>query len=262
MMENEEIWRRLVEGIRTYCRENNFARVMLGLSGGLDSAITAVLAAEALGGEKVDAFMLKTRYTSDLSLQIARETARLNGLNFREIDIDGQVEQSLLFLTDAFGESLKPVVKENLQARERGKFLMAYSNQSGALLLACGNKSEILTGYCTLYGDTCGGLAPIGNVYKSDLFALARWRNRKSRVLPPEVIARAPSAELSAGQKDEDSLPAYDVLDPVLRLLADEKLPAEEIVAKGRSRELVDRVAKLVEKSAFKRRQLPPAIDF
>lgn len=259
-MENEEVWRRLVEGIRAYCRENGFVRAALGLSGGLDSAVVAALAAEALGGGNVDAFMLKTRFTSGLSLKIAAETARLNGLVYREADIQPLVECEADFLENLFAEKLKAAAFENLQARIRGKILMAYANQSGALLLACGNRSEILTGYCTLYGDTCGGLAPLGNIYKSDLFALARWRNLRSRALPPEVIERAPSAELAAGQKDEDSLPPYDVLDGVLRLYADERLPAAEISRRLGKDVPVEKIAALYEKSAFKRRQLPPAV--
>lgn len=259
-METEEIWKKLVAGVRQYCRENGFRQVALGLSGGLDSAMTAVLAAEALGGENVHAFMLKTRYTSELSLYIARTTAALNGLDYREADIQPLVDREADFLENLFGEKLLPVTYENLQARMRGKILMACSNQGGALVLACGNKSEILTGYCTLYGDTCGGLAPLGNIYKSDLFVLARWLNGKRRALPVEVVERAPSAELAAGQKDEDSLPPYDKLDVVLRLLADEGLTAEEAVDRGYAAEIVEKTAALYRRSAFKRRQLPPAV--
>ncbi len=259
-MENKEIWQHLVEGIRSYCRDNGFLKAALGLSGGLDSAITAVAAAEALGGGNVDAFMLKTCYTSDLSLKIAAETAGLNGIHYHEADIQPLVEREADFLENLFAEKLKAAAFENLQARTRGKILMAYANQSGALLLSCGNKSEILTGYCTLYGDTCGGLAPLAGIYKSDLFALARWLNGRQKVLPPEVIERAPSAELAAGQKDEDSLPPYELLDAVLRLYVDEMLPAAEIIRRLGNDVPVEKIVALYEKSAFKRLQLPPAV--
>ncbi len=211
----EKTWNKLKEGLRTYCNENGFRNVILGLSGGMDSALVAVLAADALGGENVRAVMMKTRYTSDLSLNIARKIAELNNLIYQELDIDPLVKKESVFLQQAFGEEIKGIVLENLQARIRGQLLMAYSNQFGGLVLACGNKSEILTGYCTLYGDTCGGLMPIGNVYKTTVFELGKWRNTRGCVLPDEVISRAPSAELAEGQKDENSLPPYSVLDAV-----------------------------------------------
>lgn len=149
---------------------------------------------------------------------------------------------------------------ENLQARLRGQLLMAYSNQYGGLVLACGNKSEALTGYCTLYGDTCGGLAPIGNLYKTTIFELAKWRNSLNQALPEEVITRAPSAELAEGQKDENTLPPYPVLDAVLQMLVDEGKTADEICAAGFAAETVKRVRKLVERSAFKRKQMAEAL--
>lgn len=160
----EKLWKYLVDGVRDYCRDNGFGKVILGLSGGLDSAMVGVIAAEALGGENVRAVMMKTKYTSGLSVEIARETAKLNGLNYQEVDIQPEIDAQTAFLRQFFGEEPKGVVLENLQARERGKLLMALSNQFGGLVLACGNKSEAAMGYCTLYGDTCGGLAPIANV--------------------------------------------------------------------------------------------------
>ena len=179
----KKIWSNLQRGLKNYCAENGFDRVILGLSGGLDSAITAVLAADALGGEKVKAVMMKTRYTSDLSLKIARETAVLNKLDYQELDIEPLIECESAFLKQFFDEEVQGVTAENLQARLRGQLLMAYSNQYGGLVLACGNKSEALTGYCTLYGDTCGGLAPIGNLYKTTIFELAKWRNSLNRIV-------------------------------------------------------------------------------
>lgn len=256
----EKIWNKLKQGLADYCRENGFTDVALGLSGGLDSAMVAVLAADALGGERVHAVMMKTRYTSELSLRIAREIAELNGLDYRETDIQPMIDTQAALLHQMLSAKPKQIVLENLQARERGMLLMAMSNQCGYLVLACGNKSEALIGYCTLYGDTCGGIAPIGNIYKSDLFALAKWRNGKGRALPQEVIERAPSAELSAGQKDEDSLPPYDVLDRILRAYADEGKSEAEVITLGADPDEVRRVAALYHRSAFKRKQMAPAL--
>ncbi len=256
----EKIWNNLQQGLKDYCAANGFSGVILGLSGGLDSAICAVLAADALGGENVKAIMMKTKYTSDLSLKIAREIAKLNGLCYQELDIEPLVEAEVKFLQQAFGAEAKGITIENLQARIRGQLLMAFSNQNGGLVLACGNKSEALTGYCTLYGDTCGGLMPIGNLYKTAIFELARWRNTLNNALPEEVISRAPSAELAEGQKDENTLPPYPVLDAILQQLADEGKPVEEICRAGFDTETVERVQKLMQRSAFKREQMAQAL--
>lgn len=256
----QEIWQKLKTGLKDYLTASGFGEVVLGLSGGLDSALVAVLAADVLGGAKVRAVMMRTRYTSELSLQIARRIAALNGLNYQELEIEPQVERGAAFLEAAWQEKAKPIVLENLQARIRGQILMAYANQYNRLLLACGNKSEIMTGYCTLYGDTCGGLAPIGGLYKSKIFELARWRNTVSPALPEEVIARAPSAELSDGQKDEDTLPPYAVLDQILTLLVDDGLSENEIIGRGYDARTVAKVILLNRRSAFKQLQLPPAL--
>lgn len=252
----EKIWKKLQQGLIDYCQKYRFQQVILGLSGGLDSAITAVLAADALGGQNVTALMMKTRYTSDLSLNIAKRIAELNHLHFQELDIEPLVQAHTNFLKNAFHENVNGLTLENLQARIRGQILMAYSNQQGGLVLACGNKSEALTGYCTLYGDTCGGLMPIGNLYKSTIFDLAKWRNKQNIVLPEEVISRAPSAELAEGQKDENTLPPYGVLDTILKLMVDEYKSAEEICHQGFDLSLVQRVQKLVCNSSFKRKQM------
>ena len=257
---NEQIWEKLKSGLKSYCADNGFETVVLGLSGGIDSALTAVLAADALGGKNVTAIMMRTRYTSPLSLEIAREIAKLNGLQYHELDIEPLIETETKFLKQAFNEEPKGIVLENLQARARGKILMAWSNQYGSLVLACGNKSEAATGYCTLYGDTCGGLAPIGNLYKTQVFELAKWRNTLGRVLPEKVISRAPSAELAAGQKDEDSLPPYALLDKILRRYIDEHQTAAQIIAEGFDAVTVETVIKRYHAQAFKRLQVPPAL--
>ena len=256
----EKIWNTLKQGLKNYCSKNGFDKVILGLSGGMDSALTAVLAADTLGGKNVTALMMKTKFTSDLSLKIAREIAKLNGLNYQQLDIEPIVEKEVAFLKQAFGGSIEGIVIENLQARIRGQILMAYSNQNGGLVLACGNKSEIYTGYCTLYGDTCGGLAPIGDVYKTTVFELGKWRNTLSHVLPEEVISRAPSAELAEGQKDENSLPPYPILDAILKLLVDKGESIEKVISAGFDKETVEKVDKLIKRSVFKRKQMAPKL--
>ena len=256
----EKLWNTLKNGLRQYCTDNGFNKVILGLSGGIDSALTAVLAADALGGENVTALMMKTKYTSDLSLQIAREIAAVNHLQYRELNIEPLVTSELEFLAQAFADKVHGITAENLQARIRGQLLMAWSNQNGGLVLACGNKSEALTGYCTLYGDTCGGIMPIGNVYKTTIFELAKWRNTLGYTLPQAVITRAPSAELAEGQIDENTLPPYAVLDSVLKLLYDEQKSPEQAVAAGFDAALVERVRNLIKRSAFKRKQMAQSL--
>ncbi len=254
------IWKNLTDGIKNFCAYNNFNEVILGLSGGLDSAMVAVAAAEALGGKNVHALMMKTSFTSELSLQIAGQIAELNNLDYHILDIQPLIDYQKDFLQDNWNQNIKKLTLENLQARERGKILMTYANQFSYLVLACGNKSEIAMGYCTLYGDTCGGLAPIANLYKSQIFELAKWRNSQSLVLPKEVITRAPSAELSEGQKDEDVLPPYALLDKILALYLDKKQTAAQIIAEGFDAVTVENIIKRYEIQAFKRLQLPPAL--
>lgn len=256
----ENLWNNLKDKLKAYCTNNGFKTVILGLSGGIDSALTAVLAADALGGKNVTAIMMRTKYTSPLSISIAREIAQLNGLNYHELNIQNLIDEEYRFLHNAFAEEPKDIVIENLQARARGKILMAWSNQYGGLVLACGNKSEAATGYCTLYGDTCGGIAPIGNLYKTQVFELAKWRNEQSRVLPQEVIVRAPSAELALNQKDENILPPYATLDKILALYLDEHKNEAEIIAAGFEKATVEWVIKRYQATAFKRLQMPPAL--
>lgn len=256
----EKLWNNLKDKLKTYCVNSGFKTVILGLSGGIDSALSAVLAADALGGKNVTAIMMCTKYTSPLSISIAREIAQLNGLNYHELNIQNLIDEECRFLHNAFAEEPKGIVIENLQARARGKILMAWSNQYGGLVLACGNKSEAATGYCTLYGDTCGGIAPIGNLYKTQVFELAQWRNKQSRVLPQEVIVRAPSAELALNQKDENTLPPYAALDKILALYLDEHKNETEIIAAGFEKATVEWVIKRYQATAFKRLQMPPAL--
>lgn len=256
----EKLWENLKQGLCDYCNKNGFKDVILGLSGGLDSAIVSVLATEALGKEHVHTLMMKTHHTSQLSLDIAEKIHKLNGFSYQVMDIQDIYAEYANFLKNKMLETPKRVVMENLQARIRGQILMTYSNQFNYLVLACGNKSEAATGYCTLYGDTCGGLMPIGNVYKSKLFDLARWLNTQREMLPQEVITRAPSAELSEGQKDEDSLPPYNVLDAILAKYCDENMTVNEIVASGFEKNTVEWVVNQYNKTAYKREQMPKVL--
>ena len=256
----EHIWQSLKKNLKTYCDENGFSDVILGLSGGLDSALVSVLATQALGAEHVHAVMMKTKHTSELSLQIAATIAALNGFDYKVIDIEPVIENQIRFLAASFGEEPKNIVLENLQARERGKTLMAFSNQFGYLVLACGNKSEAAMGYCTLYGDTCGGISPIGNLYKSQIFEIAKWLNTEKEVLPQAVIERAPSAELSDNQKDEDTLPPYHVLDGILSAYLEQGKKENEIVKYGFPEKTVRWVLNRYRKMAFKREQTPKSL--
>lgn len=256
----EKLWNELKQKFKSYCEKNNFNKVILGLSGGLDSAMVAVLAADVLGGKNVTAIMMRTKYTSPLSLSIAQEISTLNQLNYHEFDIQNLIDFETVYLKKIFKEEPKNIVLENLQARARAKILMAWSNQFGGVVLACSNKSEILTGYCTLYGDTCGAFVPLGNIYKSDIFELAKYRNSLNRVLPSEVIVRAPSAELALNQKDENSLPPYKDLDFILKQYVDKGLSVNEISSQNQDVKTIEKVISLYKNSAFKRKQLPPVL--
>lgn len=257
----EKVWKTLQQNFQQFCKNNGFNKVVLGLSGGIDSALTAVLAADTLGGSNVTAIMMKTQYTSELSVRIARRIAELNLLDYHEINIQDFFDIETNIIKSIFQESPKGIVLENLQARIRGQILMAWSNQFGNLVLACGNKSEACTGYCTLYGDTCGGLMPIGRLYKTQVFALSKWRNKQSDVLPQEVIERAPSAELALNQKDENTLPPYNILDNILRLYVDERKSPEQIGSLGFDEKTVNWVVQRYRASAFKRQQMPPTLE-
>ena len=254
----------LVRGVRDYAGKNGFEGVLLGLSGGIDSALTLAIAVDALGADKVGAVMLPSRYTSELSLREAHAQARSLGVEFFDLPIGAIVDAAAATLAPVCGE-LADLAAQNLQARSRGVLLMALSNQTGRLLLTTGNKSEMAVGYATLYGDMCGGYAPLKDVYKTQVYALARWRNaaegsgeRGGAVIPEAVIARAPSAELRADQTDQDSLPAYDVLDDILLRCIEGAESQAEIIAAGHAAGDVARVVRMLYASEFKRRQSAP----
>ena len=248
----------LVRGIRDYVDKNHFPGVLLGLSGGIDSALTLALAVDALGAGRVTGVRLPSRFTSDLSNDLAEQQARALGVELLTIPIAQPFAAFTSALTPAFSACAIDVTEENLQSRCRGVILMALSNKFGKMLLTTGNKSEYAVGYATIYGDMCGGYAPIKDCYKQLVYALARWRNRRGEVIPPAVIDRAPSAELRENQTDQDSLPPYEVLDAILERFIEGEQSQAEIIAAGFDAAIVRRVAKLVLTSEYKRRQAAP----
>ena len=253
-------WRAVVRGIQDYCGKNGFSKVWLGLSGGIDSALVLALAVDALGAQNVTAVRLPSRYTADLSNDLAAEQCAALGVKLETVAIEPAFTGFLQALDAMFEGRDTDVTEENLQSRSRGAILMALSNKLGGLLLTTGNKSEYAVGYATIYGDMCGGYAPLKDLYKTEVFGLAKWRNTVggAPVIPPAVIARPPSAELRANQTDQDSLPAYDVLDGILYRYVDQEQSRDEIVAAGYAAEVVDRVLRLVRTSEWKRHQAAP----
>jgi NAD+ synthase (glutamine-hydrolysing) len=253
-------WAAIVRSIRDYCGKNGFRRAWLGLSGGVDSALVLALAAEALGPENLTAVRLPSRYTAGLSNDLADVQARKLGVELRTVPIAAPFEGFLQALAPEFAGRAPDVAEENLQSRSRGVLLMALSNKLGGLLLTTGNKSEYAVGYATIYGDMCGGFAPIKDLYKSEVYALCRWRNAQGdgEVIPEGVIVRAPSAELRENQTDQDSLPPYELLDGILERYVDQEKSGAEIVAEGFDEATVRRVLKLVRQSEWKRRQAAP----
>ena len=253
-------WRAIVRGIRDYCGKNGFSKVWLGLSGGIDSALVLALAVDALGAENVTAVRLPSRYTAGLSNDLAAEQCAALGVKLEAISIEAPFKGFLEALGPVFGDTPADTTEENLQSRSRGVILMALSNKFGGLLLTTGNKSEYAVGYATIYGDMCGGYAPIKDLYKTEVFALARWRNTVAGapVIPEAVITRPPSAELRENQTDQDSLPPYDVLDAILLRHVDQEQSRDDIVRAGFDAAVVDRVLRLVRISEWKRHQAAP----
>lgn len=249
------IYQALVLGVRDYVQKNHFPSVLLGLSGGIDSALTLAIAVDALGPERVSAVMMPYLYTSSLSQQDAAEQAKRMGVAYQSLSIAPMVQAFTATLAPAFAGKPADTTEENLQARCRGVLLMALSNKTGALVLTTGNKSEMAVGYATLYGDMAGGFDVLKDVAKTRVFALAEYRNQISEVIPKTVISRPPSAELAPDQKDEDSLPPYPVLDAILALYIEQDYSAEAIIAKGFAAQEVLRVLRLVDINEYKRRQ-------
>jgi NAD+ synthase (glutamine-hydrolysing) len=257
MTDMDAAYRALVLGTRDYVNKNGFRGVVLGLSGGIDSALTLAIAVDALGPERVSAIMMPFRYTSEQSIADAADQAKRMGVNYRVIGIEPMYEAFMGALKESFEGTTTDTTEENLQARCRGVILMAVSNKKGYLVLTTGNKSELAVGYSTLYGDMAGGFDALKDVPKMLVFELARYRNGLREVIPPRVISRPPSAELAPDQKDEDSLPPYEILDQILALYVEQDHSAESIIAKGFDREVVERVVRLVDVNEYKRRQAP-----
>ena len=261
-----DLWDALVLGVRDYLGKNGFAGAILGLSGGIDSALVLAIAVDALGPDRVRTVMMPSPYTADISWQDAREMAGRLGVRYDEISIIPEFEAFKASLAGEFAGLAEDTAEENIQARIRGVLLMALSNKFGGIVLTTGNKSEMATGYCTLYGDMAGGFAVIKDLLKTTVFALARWRNENDPYgtgacpIPERIITRPPSAELRADQTDQDSLPPYDVLDAILARYMENDESVDAIVAAGYDRAVVERVARLIRINEYKRRQAPVGI--
>ena len=255
-----ELYQSLVLGLRDYFRKCGFTKAVLGLSGGIDSALTAVLAVEALGKEHVTGVAMPGPFSSDGSIQDARALASKLGIDFLTLPITPAFEILKRGLQEAFAGKAEDATEENLQARLRGITLMALSNKFGSLLLTTGNKSELAVGYCTLYGDMCGGLAVISDLPKTLVYDLSHWINRKQEIIPAATLEKPPSAELRPNQTDQDSLPPYDLVDAVLALYVEESLPIREIIARGFDQDLVRRITLLVDRNEYKRKQAAPGL--
>jgi NAD+ synthase (glutamine-hydrolysing) len=261
-----ELWQALVLGVRDYVNKNGFPGVLLGLSGGIDSALVMAIAVDALGKDKVRAVMMPSPYTADISWLDARDMSERLGVQYEEISITPMFEAFKAALATDFAGRAEDTTEENIQARCRGVVLMALSNKFGSIVLTTGNKSEMATGYCTLYGDMAGGFAVIKDVMKTTVFKLARWRNANdpfgtgANPIPERIIVRPPSAELRPDQVDQDSLPPYEILDDILSRYMEFDQGVEEIVAAGFDRAVVDKVARLIRINEYKRRQSPVGI--
>lgn len=258
--EEASVYGALVLGVRDYVTKHGFPGVVLGLSGGIDSALTLSIAVDALGADRVHAVMMPSRYTSQMSLDDAALQAQTLGVHYDSISIEGMFDSTLGALKDIFAGRKPDTTEENIQARCRGVLLMAISNKTGRMVLTTGNKSEMSVGYATLYGDMAGGFAPIKDCSKMLVYRLAKYRNSLSPAIPQRVIDRPPSAELRHEQKDSDSLPPYDILDAILELFIEDDLSVDEITARGFDRATVGRVLEMVKRNEYKRRQAPPGV--
>ncbi len=269
LTEMESIYQAMVLGLRDYVNKTGFPSVVIGLSGGVDSAITAAVAADALGPGRVHAIMMPSPYTSAGSMEDAESCAKAIGIRYDIVNIGPAMEAFRAMLTPLFGKRAEDVTEENIQARARGVALMAVSNKLGGMVVTTGNKSEMAVGYATLYGDMNGGFNVLKDVYKTTVFELCRWRNahlpagalgRAGTVIPPRIIDKPPSAELRPDQKDSDSLPPYPVLDAILKGLIERDLDAAALAAEGHDPVVVDRIWRLLEGAEYKRRQAPPGV--
>ncbi|QWE11825.1 NAD+ synthase [Polynucleobacter sp. AP-Titi-500A-B4] len=255
-----QAYQALVLGVRDYVTKNRFPGVIIGLSGGVDSALVLAIAVDALGADKVRAVMMASRYTADISWIDARELAKNLGVQYDEIPISGPVDALEQSLAEQFKGMKVDATEENIQARVRGTMLMALSNKTGRLVLTTGNKSEMAVGYCTLYGDMAGGFAVIKDIAKTLVYRLCAYRNSIAPIIPERILTRAPSAELRPDQKDQDSLPSYEVLDGIVERYMEQNQSIQEIIAAGFDAESVEKVTRLIKLNEYKRRQAPPGV--
>jgi NAD+ synthase (glutamine-hydrolysing) len=254
------VYEAIVTGVRDYVTKHGFPGVVIGLSGGIDSALVLALAVDAIGAGRVHVVMMPSRFTSSMSLEDAEAMAGGLGVQYSVLPIEPMFESALDTLAPEFRGLPQDATEENIQARCRGILLMAISNKTGRIVLTTGNKSEMSVGYATLYGDMAGGFAPIKDCSKLMVYRLARWRNTRGKVIPQRIIDRPPSAELRADQRDTDSLPPYEVLDPILEAFIERDLSVKEIVELGYDRETVVRILEMVRRNEYKRRQAPPGV--
>lgn len=256
----EEVYNSLVFGLKEYCSKLGFKKVLVGLSGGMDSALVTCIAVKALGAENVQVMLMPSKYSSEGSVKDSETFIKNLGIKSDNISIQPVVDETIKNLNPIFNSSIKSLTEENLQARVRGIYLMAYSNNNGYLLLTTGNKSEMAVGYCTLYGDMCGGLAVIADVYKTDVYRIANFINRNKEIIPKVIIEKAPSAELKPNQTDQDTLPPYELLDKILRMYLEENIEYNEIEKIIGNEEIVKKVLRMVDLNEFKRNQAAPAL--
>lgn len=256
----EEVLDAMIFGLKEYCRKLGFKKVVIGLSGGMDSALVTYVAVKAIGKENVDVVLMPSKYSSEGSVKDSEELITRLGIQSENVSIQPVVDETLSQLNSIFNSEVKSITEENLQARIRGLYLMAYSNNYGHLLLTTGNKSEVAVGYCTLYGDMCGGLAVIADLYKTDVYRIANFINKNEEIIPQNIINKPPSAELKPNQKDQDTLPPYDLLDKILRMYLEENKEIDEINKVINDEVLVRRVLRMVDINEFKRNQSAPAL--
>ena len=256
----EEIYNSLVFGLKEYCTKLGFKKVLVGLSGGMDSALVTCIAVDALGADNVHVILMPSKYSSPGSITDSEVLIKNLGINSDYVSIQPLVDEAISQLNPVLNSGIKSITEENLQARVRGLYLMVYSNNNGNLLLTTGNKSEMAVGYCTLYGDMCGGLAVIADLYKTDVYRIANYINKEKEIIPQAIIEKAPSAELMPNQTDQDTLPPYELLDKILRMYLEENKEYDEIREDIGNEEIVKRVLRMVDLNEFKRNQSAPAL--
>jgi len=256
----EEVLSALIFGVKEYCSKLNFKKIVVGLSGGMDSALVTYIAVQAIGEENVHVIMMPSEYSSEGSVTDSEKLISKLGISSNNVSIQPVVDKTLELISSTFKNNLDNITKENLQARVRGIYLMAFSNNENYLLLTTGNKSEMSVGYCTLYGDMCGGLAVLADIYKSDVYRIANYINRNEEIIPQVIINKAPSAELSPNQKDQDFLPRYELLDKILKMYLEENKEFNEISEVIGDKKLVEKMLRLVDINEFKRKQAAPAL--